>query len=321
MVELMRMMASATQAAANAATAAAQSNVQGGSMEKKKELYRLIPKPPVFCPENREQEVSLWRDWYWSLKQYLLVVDGKYETDLDGVEKADHEEVDWHLLDDDEQHRGRFVYSLLSTLLQGRLLSLVRGVEKSNGLEALRQLLQNCQPKARSRTMSMLQGIMSYPAFNMKASVMAQVVRLEEHFMQFEKLGGKLTDEMKAAVLLKCVTGPLKVHLNMAPDESSSYTKIREVIRSYDTATTRWTESNIAVFPLQATGDSTGVMPMEVDRVKGKGKGKPKGKDSKGKAKGKDQKGKGKNNSKSGQWHSSSSTTWSQTSKGQCKRW
>ena len=61
---------------------------------------------------NREQKVSLWRDWYWSLKQYLLVVDGKYETDLEEVERADHEEVDWDLLDDDEQHRGRFMYSL-----------------------------------------------------------------------------------------------------------------------------------------------------------------------------------------------------------------
>jgi hypothetical protein len=55
---------------------------------------------------------------------------------------------DWNLIDDDEQHRGRFMYGLLSTLLQGRLLSPVRGVEKSNGLEALRQLLQNCQPRA-----------------------------------------------------------------------------------------------------------------------------------------------------------------------------
>ena len=35
------------------------------------------------------------------MKQYLLVVDGKYETDLDEVERADHEEVDWDLLDDD----------------------------------------------------------------------------------------------------------------------------------------------------------------------------------------------------------------------------
>ena len=174
MVELVRLVATATQAAADAATAAAQANAHGGGAERKKELYRLIPKPSVFAPENREQEVSLWRDWYWSLKQYLLVVDGKYETDLEEVERADHEEVDWDLLDDDEQHRGRFMYSLLSTLLQGRLLSLVRGVEKSNGMEALRQLLQNCQPRARSRTMSMLQGIMSYPAFNMKVSVRSE---------------------------------------------------------------------------------------------------------------------------------------------------
>ena len=126
---------------------------------------------------------------------------------------------------------------------------------------------------------------MLYPAFNMKVSVMAQVVRLEEHFMQFEKLGGKLTDEMKSAVLLKCVTGPLKVHLNMSLNESSSYSTIREVIRSCDTATTKWTESSATVFPLQATGDSAGVVPMEVDRVKGKTKGKSKGKDAKGKTK------------------------------------
>ena len=101
-------------------------------------------------------------------------MDRKYETDLDEVELADHEEVDWDLLDDDEQHRGRLLYSLLSTLLQGRLLGLVRGIEKSNGLEALRQLLQNCQPRARGRTMSMLHGIMAYPAFNMKVAIMAQ---------------------------------------------------------------------------------------------------------------------------------------------------
>ena len=148
------------------------------------------------------------------------------------------------------------MYSLLSTLLQGRLLNLVRGVEKSNGLEALRQLLQNCHPKAKSRTLSMLQGM---------SSMLAKVMRLEEHFVQFEKLGGKLTDEMKSAVLLTCVTGPLKVHPNMSLNENSSYSKIREVIRSYDTATTRWTESNVTVFPLQAAGDSTGATPMEVD--------------------------------------------------------
>ena len=49
--------------------------------------------------------------------------------------------------------------------------------------------------------------------------------------------------------------------------------------------------------------------------MKGKTKGKSKGKDAKGKTKGKDQKGKGKSNSTQGQWSSSSSTSWSQPSK------
>ena len=93
---------------------------------------------------------------------------------------------------------------MLSSLLQGRLLSLVRSVERSNGLETLRQLLENCQPRARNETMSMLQSIMSHPSFVMKNSIMSQLVRLEEHFVQSEKMGGKLTGEMKSAVVLKC---------------------------------------------------------------------------------------------------------------------
>ena len=172
------------------------------------------------APGDREQEVAQWRDWYWSLKQYLTVSDNKFEDDIAYVERNSATEVDIDVLEDEDRHRGRFLYSLLSSLLQGRLLSLVRNVDRSNGLETLRQLLENCQPRARNRTMSMLQSIMSYPNFVMKNSIMSQLVRLEEHFVQFEKMGGKLTDEMKSAVVLKCVSGPLKIHLN--PLESQS---------------------------------------------------------------------------------------------------
>lgn len=94
--------------------------------------------------------------------------------------------------------------------------------------------------------MAMLQSLMAYPAFSMKSSIMAQVVRLEESFNQFEKMGGKMTDEMKAAVLLKCISRPLKVHLNLALNESANYAKIREMIQSYDTATTKWSDSTTA---------------------------------------------------------------------------
>lgn len=71
---------------------------------------------------------------------------------------------------------------------------------------------------------------------------MSQVVRLEEHFVQFEKMGGKLTDEMKSAVVLKCVSGQLESHLNLSLNEPSTYSQIREVIEAYDTATTKPTD-------------------------------------------------------------------------------
>ena len=142
--------------------------------------------------------------------------------DMDAIENHLHTEVDFELQDDKEQERSRFLYSLLGSQLQGRLLGLVRNMASSNGGEALRQLLSNCQPKARNRTMSLLQGIMSYRAFSVKGSLLAQILKLEEHFNHYERLGGKIGEDMKAAVLLRSISGQLKTHLNMTLNESSS---------------------------------------------------------------------------------------------------
>ena len=123
-----------------------------------------------------------WRDWYWGFKQYLLVVDGSYQEEVDRIENNLNVEVDWDLLSEPEQQRGRFLYSLLGSLVQGRLMGLIRNVEQFNGYEALRQLLSNCQPNARNRTLSLLQGIMAYPSFNMRTSLLPQILKLEEHY-------------------------------------------------------------------------------------------------------------------------------------------
>ena len=196
------------------------------------ERQQWLQRPNVFGPTDREQEVLQWRDWCWSLKQYLVVVGPLFLEDMDAIENHLDTEVCFELQDDKEQERSRFLQSLLGSLLQGRLLGLVRYVASFNGGEALRQLLSNCQPKARNRTMSLLQGVMSYPAFSMKGSLVAQILKLEEHFNQYEMLGGKIGEDMKAAVLLRSMSGQLKTHLNMTLNEGSSYTKIR--------ATTRW---------------------------------------------------------------------------------
>ena len=138
MAEFMRMVATAATAAAEAAKAAAGA-LQGSASDKKREPYKLIPELAVFAPGDREQEVAQWREWCWSLKQYLTVIDNKFEDDIAYVERNNATEVDIDLLEDDERHKGRFLYSLLSSLLQGRLLSFVRNVDRSNGVETLRQ--------------------------------------------------------------------------------------------------------------------------------------------------------------------------------------
>ena len=200
-----------------------------------------------------------------------------------------------------EQDRSRFLYSVLGSLIQRRLVGAVKNVENFNGYEALRQLLSNCQPQTRNRTMSLLQTIMAYPQFNMKVSLLRQILKLEEHLVQYERLSGsKLPADVKAAVLLRAVGGQMKVQLSLTLNEGSSYQKIREAILVFDAAATKWNESAAISFtttsPMAQAVDTGGVMPMEVDRLqKGDGKkGEGKGKEVKGKGKSKEEKGKGK---------------------------
>ena len=60
----------------------------------------------------------------------------------------------------------------------------------------------------------------------MKSSLLPQILKLEEHFTQYERLGGgKLTGDMKSAILLRSVGGQMKTHLNITLNEGSSYNK------------------------------------------------------------------------------------------------
>ena len=114
----------------------------------KKDLARLIPRPGIFQPTDREQEILQWRDWFWSMKQYLVVVDSAYQDELEKIEEKSGEEIEWSFLTEKEQERARFLYSLLGSLIHGRLVGLIKNVPHYNGFEALRQLILNCQPQA-----------------------------------------------------------------------------------------------------------------------------------------------------------------------------
>ena len=151
---------------------------------------------------------------------------------------------------------------------------------------------------------------MGWPQFSNKSSLLQQLLKLENAFIGYEKLGSKLADDLKVAILLRCLSSQLKTWLQLQVTEGTTYSKVREMvlILMYDSSTTRWSDS-IALGVENVPGGSDPV-PMEIDRIQQKGKGKngkenpktrgfskgqskgqQKGKDSKGKSKGNDYKG------------------------------
>ena len=99
-----------------------------------KNWLKLLPKPGPYDPKDCEQEVATWKD------SRCKVCHGNQDQNFEA----------------DEKKRPLFLYGLLVSLLRGRLLSVLRGVERSNGYEALRQLMLQCQPSSRNRSLGML---------------------------------------------------------------------------------------------------------------------------------------------------------------------
>lgn len=102
----------------------------------------------MFSPETRDQEVSQWRDWFWTVRQYLAAVDLKYKADIDLILKDPSVPVDFDTLDLEKQRRSLFLHSFLSSLLKGRSLTILLNVGDNHGFEVLRNLVQTFQPSS-----------------------------------------------------------------------------------------------------------------------------------------------------------------------------
>ena len=278
--ELARRMILATEAAATAATQAVKAleDLKSSNEKGDRSWYKLIQKPACFDPATRELEISLWKEWAWSFEQYLSNIDPVFTEDIKVLRSNPTNFVDSSVQHDDEKKRGALLYSLLASLVKQRPLMVVRSVLNNNGLEAYRQLLLSNEPVNKNRALSLLNVIMNWPQFSGKASFLSQILRLENAFYEYDKLGSKLAEELRTAVLLRSVTGQLKVWLQLQIDDTFGYDKVRELILSYERSTAKWTEQ--MVLGTSMTSDTSA--PMEVDRIQ------------KGKGSGKDQKGSGK---------------------------
>ena len=295
--ELARRMIEATESASQAANMAAEAIKQmqssAGNATDEKAWYRILPKPAVFDCKDRETEIATWRDWAWTFEQYLGSLDANFVDDIKTLRANPSTEVDISVQTDSEKRRGVFLYGLLASLWKQRPLLVLKQVMDCNGFEAYRQVILSNEPMNKNRAMSLLGLIMNWPAFNNKSSYLNQVMKLENAYSEYEKLGNNLGDEIKTAVLLRSVQGTLKTWLQLSFKDNTTYAQMREAVLSYDRSTTKWSEMMVLGRD-GGSNDTSG--PMEVDRVKGYEKGKGKGKDGKG------HKGGGKDSHKGSFW-------------------
>ena len=277
------------------AAAVANANASASSTSSTDSWYKMLPRPPCFEPKTREEELSQFRDWWWQMEQYLVAIDGLYARDLEEIRQDLNNAISMDTATADEKKRANFLFSLLASLMKGRPLLLLRGISVGNGYEAVRQLIRSCQPTNRNRTLGLLQVLMAWPQFDMKQAMLPQILKLEDTFREYERIGGTIPTEMRFAILMKSLSGQLKTYLQITLQDSTSYDDLRESILKYDAATIKWSQtmSMGTQFPGKEQDDTA--VPMDVDRVsKGKQKGKNKGKS---KDKGKDA-GKGKHQGK-----------------------
>ena len=268
MVQAAESAANAAQAVSSAVAAQSSSSSSGGLFSgDSSQLYKLLAKPQTFDPSSREHEISLWREWSWSFEQYRASLDSHYPDELKVIRSNLGTEIDQSVQDDKERQRGTFLYGLLSGVLKQRPLMLLKQVQNSNGFEAYRQLIAANEPQNKNRPMSLLSTIMSWPQFHNKSSLLSQIMRLDGACMEYERLGSKLNDELKAAILLRSVTGQLKTWLQLQVSETTTYNNVREHILAYERSTAKWTEQMVLGNDLSLSNSHDTSGPMEVDRV------------------------------------------------------
>ena len=166
----------------------------------------------------------------------------------------------------EEKTRCVKLYGLSASLMRGRALQLVQAVEDSNELDAWRSLNKALKPTSNA--------------------LQPQLLKLEEVFDETVKAGTTFQEEVKSAIVLRCVGGQLKAYLILTIGDNVQYSALREQVLQWDRSQQKWATSS--------STDNQGPMPMDIYRVQvAKGKGK-KGQRDHQKGKGTDAKGKGK---------------------------
>ena len=231
---------------------------------------RLLPRPDIFKPQTRDEEISGFPEWAWQFKQYLRAIDGDMCNMVEEVEADLSAEALFGNMSPEAQNQAKKLYALLTTLLRERPLQLLRSAEQGNGFEAWRLLTSTLAPASKSRSLALLGAITQFPAMS-TTNVLEQLLRLEELFRKYSQAAGaEVSSELKSALLLRSLPQSVKTHVSMSCNENCTYEVLRETVVRWERNTQKWTQTLVNQTP--STTDTSA--PMDVDRVKGKDKGK-----------------------------------------------
>ena len=270
-------------------------------------LSKLLQRPEIFRPKDREEELTLWYEWAWTFKQWMLAVSPEIHASLEEIEKDLSSVCIEETMTDDAISQGKQLYAILTTMLRERPLQLLKSIPGNNGYEAWRVLHTTLAPTSKTRALALLGAISQYPNMS-QGNLLEQLLKMEDLFKKYEQAASKpVPEEVKSALLLRVLPQNVKSHLTVSINDESTYDQMREVVLRWERSSQKWSSQIVTGVsnPKAPYHDDGGLAPMDVDRVKGKwdkGKGKynsgykgGKGKDSKGKGKGySDNKGGGK---------------------------
>ena len=132
-------------------------------------------------------------------------------------------------------------------------------MEDSNGVDAWGSLSKALKPTSKARGLASLGAATTWPAFLMNSALL---LKLEEVFDETVKAGTTIQEELKPAILLKCVGGQLKPYLNLTIRDDVQYSTLREQVLQWDRCQQKWAASMVT----SSSTDYQGPMPMDIDR-------------------------------------------------------
>ena len=234
-----------------------------------------LGKPTVFTGHEGK-----WDQWYFKARAYLMCMGGAYPAMIAAAEAPLDTDVSFSAMTPEEGSTARKLFLALVMLTEESALRLVQTVQDSNGVEALRRLLQRFNPITQGRVLATLNGILQADFGADEVGFLDRLTQWDQKVQEFEQMSRQsLPDLIKRAIITERAPVALRTHLLVNAQSLTSYGMVRAAVESFVTAGRRW--------DAQEPGSEAMEVDAQYDQKDGKGKtrkgGGKKGKDGNGK--------------------------------------